>query len=275
MLPRELNIYIPRHLTTCQGVIRNVNAAITVEEIINNIRVNEAKKVLKARRLNCRVKVDDEIKYESTKTVVLTFKGSLLPKKVSLYYVPLEVSTYVLPVIRCTKCLRFGHNAKACKSLQRCRDCGLAPHPDTSCQVKCIHCGDKHNALSPECNELKRQQSIKKLMSFENITFYEAAKHFPRLSVPEPSDHNNFSRRPQLFPNTLSQSSQNNAQFYPLGDHTYANAARAPAARAPAPAKKKRPLSPGYNRDEVNNLLWSQMGIHHPLANHQQHTRSL
>lgn len=262
--PESLKIYIPRHLTTCQGVIRNVDTSLSLEDIMNNVR--SVRQVLKARRLNRRIKEGDEVKYEPTRTVVLTFKGCILPKTISLYYVPLEVSTYILPVVRCMNCLRFGHNTKACKSTTRCRNCGEPPHPDTTCSTKCIHCSGNHNALSPECPELKRQQDIKQLMAFDNITFFEAAKRFPRPQASN-STNDNFLHRPQLFP-TITRSQIDSSPINSNYDHnrspqsSYSNVTRAPGG-----TKKKRTLSPGYDRSEHNNLLWFPNGNASPTPN--------
>lgn len=257
--PETLNIYIPRHLTTCQGVIRNVDTSFSIEDIMANIR--SFKEVIGARRLNRRVKEDNEVKYEPTKTVVLTFKGCILPKNVSLYYVPLEVRTYILPVVRCMNCLRFGHNAKACKSQARCRDCGEAPHPNASCITKCIHCAKNHNALSPDCEELKRQQSIKQLMAYENITFYEAAKKIPRIQTNKPVSHINLQHTPQHFP-TISRSeadlnAPSNYDYNRTAQKSYANVSRTSPSVG---GKKKRTSSPGYDREEINKLLWFPNG---------------
>lgn len=259
-----LNIYIPRHLTSCQGVIRNIDTSFSLEDIIANIR--SVKQVIAARRLNRRVKEGEEVKYEPTKTVVLTFKGSMLPKTVSLYYVTLEVRTYILPVVRCTKCLRFGHNAKACKGTERCRNCGGEPHPDRVCDTKCIHCGENHNALFPECRELKRQQNIKQLMAFENITFFEAAKKIPRLETSSnaaatsdnTSVNNNLLHRPQLFPHISTEQFNNDSPYNyyrTTQGRSYANITQTSTG-----AKKKRTLSPGYDKAAVNNLLWFPNG---------------
>lgn len=267
-------VYIPRHLTSCQGVIRDVDLSLSVEDIIANVRSSNP--VLNARRLNRRVKkdeVDDNgrniIAYEPTKTVVISFKGSVLPKTITLFYVRLGVSTYVLPVVRCTNCLRFGHNAKSCKSAERCKDCGEAPHAGNICTVKCIHCGEAHNALSPNCDELKRQQQIKQTMAYENITFFEAANKFPRKSTTNVSTgfKNNT---PQLFPQIRSvpddQIIPDRPVFPRKSSRSYA------AVSNPGATKKKRTLSPGYDQVQHNELLWFPHGNASPVSTSSRST---
>lgn len=276
---QQLKIYVPRHLTTCQGIVRDVDTSLTIDEIMANIR--STKTVINVRRLNRRmVKEDNEVTYEPTKTVVLTFKGSMLPKNVSLYYVSLDVKTYILPVVRCTKCMRFGHNAKACKGSERCRNCGNAPHPDCSCQTKCIHCGEPHDALYAKCPELKRQQQIKEVMAFENVTFFEAAKRFPRSKRPTSnvSASTLAYSSPQLFPSvTLASNAETQSDRWLTPGHIRARSfaettrspisVRSPGRMEPSQGKKKRTLSPGYNQAQHNELLWFPNGNATPLSN--------
>lgn len=258
----NLNTFIPRHLTTCQGVIRGVDATFSNEEITKNIM--SSREVLNIRRLNRRVIEENVASYVPTKSVVITFKGSILPKNVSLFFVTLDVKIYVLPVVRCTNCLRFGHNAKACKSSARCRDCGKPPHPEESCIIKCIHCEEQHNALFAECKELKRQQQIKQVMAFENITFFEAAKRFPRI-LQNASENNNIFQSPQLFPQLPSMQAENSTLNCPTPIRT-SHRSFASVSQTPT-TTKKRVHSPGYDRREHNSLLWFENGNASPVSN--------
>ncbi len=266
----QLKVYIPRHLTSCQGVVRDVDTSITIDDILKDIKCSY--KVLSARRLNRRVKEGDSFKYEPTNTVVLTFQGSVLPKTVSLYYVVLHVKTYILPVVRCTKCLRFGHNAKACKGSERCSKCGMAPHSDSTCVTKCIHCDEAHDALYKDCPELKRQQKIKEMMAFENITFFEAAKKFPRIKYPQ---HNNMANNqprssPQLFPPLRRNFDQQPALDNSSPTHSQSPAQSYARAASSSPLRKRRNISPGYNQAEHNELLWFPNGNSSPASSGSQ-----
>ncbi|CAH0561807.1 unnamed protein product [Brassicogethes aeneus] len=101
-----------------------------------------------------------------------------------------------------------------------------------NCETKCLHCGEQHKSTDKACQEYKRQQAIKKMMAFDNLSYYEAhqALNKPQY-VPHPND----------FPNTLKKANDNliNITQRPLN----ANEKRAPKrqyARATSPLKKKQ-----------------------------------
>lgn len=185
--------FIPAHLVSCQGVVRHIHPSLQEEEILNNLQ--SPAKVLQIRRLNRRVTEDTGVaSYKPTASVIVTFEGTALPKKVCLFFTPLEVDVYKYPVTQCLKCLHFGHIARQCKGKDACSKCSGNHNKSqcTSLEIKCIHCGNKHEALDRTCPEYIRQKRIKEVMAFQNLSFSDAVK----LANP----NQNFSSHPKDFP---------------------------------------------------------------------------
>jgi len=195
------NLFIPRHLVSCQGVVRRVDPTLPVEEIQQNINSNM--KILHIRRIH---RKDSDI-LKPTGTIVITFEGTILPKFINLYLCPEPVEAYVLPVIQCMKCLIFGHTKDQCRSKERCARCGLEEefnHSYNSCDkdIKCYNCAGSHLATERVCAEYKRQRIIKDLMSFENISQYDANLRIPKTKFyADPEVHNkNYKNYQSLSP---------------------------------------------------------------------------
>lgn len=255
------NCFIPKHLTSTQGVIRQVDPSLSIDEIINNI--HSSCKVISARRLNRRVFVAESNtnSYMPTQSVVLTFAGRFLPRTVGLYYVSLDVKPYILPVLRCYNCLRFGHTAKLCKSKLRCPIC-TNEHKKEECNQTsgaCIHCSGPHSALDPTCPELKRQQRIKQIMATERLSFAEAASLMPKntqVNTTEDKTTNNLIS-PQSFPAIRSIFDDINLdkQVRTASTSSYSSAIK---------NKKRKPnssyMTQGYDRVAHNNMLFSPNG---------------
>lgn len=258
----SFNVFIPQHLTSVQGVIRQVDLSISIEELLANIQ--SSCKVISARRLNRRVvnNEDNSTSYLPTQTVVLTFSGCFLPKSVYLFYVAMDVQVYVLPVLRCYNCLRFGHTAKLCKSKIRCPLC-TEEHTKgecTSTKPICVHCKGHHSALDPNCPELKRQQRIKHIMATERLSFAEAASLIPKLAAPNNSSNNsdpkstdiNNLRTPQIFPALTPTLSDINVS------NNIASTSSSYSRVISANKKRKQNIpsqSVGYDKVAHNNLL--------------------
>lgn len=140
-----------------------------MEEFVSATEYKEGYgKIVKARRLNRKIKKDDgSSSWLPTQSVVLTFEGQSLPKKIFAFYTSLVVEVYQLPTIQCRKCLRFGHVQNVCRSNARCFKCGQS-HSGDNCnispdRVRCLLCTGSHLAPDPSCPEFERQKRIKKL----------------------------------------------------------------------------------------------------------------
>lgn len=173
---------IPSYHVTRMGIVRGIPIDYSNDDIVESVRVCNAGKVLKARRLNFKSKnKDGNSEWLPSETVVLTFDGQKTPDRVYCYHNSLPVEPYKFPVIQCFKCCRYGHIKTQCRSEARCFKCAQ-PHLGESCtvdQISCLFCSGLHSAIDKRCPEQNRQHSIKRLMSDEAISFQEASKRFP------------------------------------------------------------------------------------------------
>lgn len=170
------NIYIPYNQVTCKGVIRQVDIEFNID-IIKNM-MNSTIKILDIRRLNRKIIVDDKKEYVPTGTLLITFEGIILPRHVSLYSLNFPVSIYIPPVTQCFACLLFGHTSNQCRGKQKCRNCGELKGEEESheqCHIKCFFCNStEHKSTSKTCPEYTRQVAIRRVMAFDNLSFYDA-----------------------------------------------------------------------------------------------------
>lgn len=184
------NAFIPSFSITKMGLIKDVPVEFTNEDIVEFVKVpliNGCGKVIKARRLNRKVTIEGNTQWRPSQTVVLTFDGQVLPKKVFCCFTSLEVEPYIYPTIQCFACCRFGHTKDKCRSKPRCFKCG-DNHSGDSCtveedEVRCVNCNGTHSAKSNSCPELARQKNIKKIMSDSSISYAEASKKVPSAKI--------------------------------------------------------------------------------------------
>lgn len=185
----SFNAAIPKFHITRMGVVKQVPCDWTLEEFVQNIKCpTQSVTVIKARRLNRRIQKEGKNQWVPSTTVVLTFRGQILPERVFCYYTSLPVSLYELPVIQCRNCCRFGHVAKQCRSSPRCHRCSQ-PHRGDQCQITeenttCVLCSGRHMATYGKCPEHDRQRKIKQAMSENFISYTEASVRFPKTRSP-------------------------------------------------------------------------------------------
>ncbi|CAH2221495.1 jg1322 [Pararge aegeria aegeria] len=180
----KFKAFIPTYNITRMGLVRGVPSDWHLDEFVKSIEIpSGCGEILKARRLNRKQVNDSGVTWVPTQSVVVTFRGQVLPVKIYSYHTSLPVETYRLPTIQCVNCCRFGHVKAQCRSSPRCFKCSQF-HSGESCsvlldQVVCILCSGKHLATDRNCPEHSRQQSIKIVMSDENLSYQDASSRFP------------------------------------------------------------------------------------------------
>ncbi|XP_069354418.1 uncharacterized protein [Maniola hyperantus] len=177
----KLNATIPAFHVTRMGLIRGVPKEWSIQQLAEAIELpDNCGIVLKARRLNRKVVSEGTATWVPTQSVVITFRGQVLPKNVYVYYTSMVVEKYLLPTIQCHNCCRFGHTKNQCRSKPRCFRCGQE-HSGDSCQdeFQCVLCTGKHVATYKDCPEHQRQHKIKLMMSDNNISYIEASAQVP------------------------------------------------------------------------------------------------
>ncbi|XP_050518979.1 uncharacterized protein LOC126893080 [Diabrotica virgifera virgifera] len=179
-LKDKYDTYIPMFFTHVRGVVRQIDLELSeqeLKEIIkpklgNNFEVSHVKRISRK---------NDQNEIVPTTTIIVTFRGQLLPTKVIIEKMVYDVEKYVPRIIQCLNCLRFGHVSLQCRSKERCKNCG-EDHKAESCQKNepiCIYCKEKHCATDKKnCSEFIRQKNIKRTMVYENLSYAEASsKH--------------------------------------------------------------------------------------------------
>lgn len=183
LLDKGYNLYIPYNLVTCKGIVRRIDTDLNIDEI--KYMLNSPFKVLDIVRLNRKVIKEKEVEYIPTGTLLVTFEGVILPRKIQISYISFPVSPYIAKVTNCFKCLMYGHTERQCKGKRRCGSCAETHTTDVEyndCKkILCYHCKSEiHKSNYKECPEFIRQKNIKEKMSLDNISFYDAAMHYPK-----------------------------------------------------------------------------------------------
>lgn len=179
--------FIPSFNLIRMGLVRGVPTEWSEEEILKNMSVPiGCGNITKVRRLKRKQTVNDKTEYIPIQTVVVTFDGQVLPKRVFLFYNALTVDLYIYPTIQCFNCCRYGHIKSQCRSTPKCFRCGLG-HSGDSCSVEedsvvCCLCSGSHLATSNKCPEFSRQKSIKETMAKSCISYSEAFKLHPPVT---------------------------------------------------------------------------------------------
>lgn len=179
--------FIPTFSVTRMGVVRGVPMEWSDDDVLENISVPiGCGKILKLRRIKRKTIVDGKSEFKNTETVILTFDGQVLPKRVYMCYTSLAVDLYIYPTIQCYNCCRYGHVKSQCRSTPRCYKCGQG-HSGDGCTISednlhCCLCKGFHEATSRKCLEYERQKNIKESMAKSCISYAEASKLHPTIS---------------------------------------------------------------------------------------------
>lgn len=197
--------FIPSHHLQCKGIVRFVDKNLTEEEIKEFSSINSlVTKIVEVRRMNRRVvekseKGQDKISFLPTGTICVIFSGRTIPKEIKIFGLPMKVIPFIEPVVQCQNCFIYGHSTSQCRSKSKCFKCSKIHEPDVSCNTLCMFCkSSEHQSKDPACPERMRQKEIKQIMSFQNISYFEAGQKVPRNSTNKPGynkEENNF---PQL-----------------------------------------------------------------------------
>lgn len=214
--------FIPSFHLTRMGVVRGVPVDLSPDEVMSNISVPVGcGNILKVRRIKKKVVINGEKQFHDTETVVLTFDGQVLPKRVFMCFTSLPVDLYIYPTIQCFNCCRYGHVKDMCRSKPKCYKCGQ-DHYGGSCSVNedfisCCLCHGSHSATSRKCPEYERQRQIKETMAKSCMSYAEASKvHGPITKLyseilTSPPKHNisqihNFTPNSNQYPPLNQQS---------------------------------------------------------------------
>ncbi|CAH2090165.1 unnamed protein product [Euphydryas editha] len=175
---------VPTYNITRIGLIKGIPVDWSMEELVESLELpSGCGAVMKARRLNRKNIQEGSVSWIPTQSVVLTFRGQILPNRVFSFHTSLPVETYKFPTIQCLNCCRFGHIKSQCRFKPRCYKCSQE-HSGDSCDVTkenvtCLHCSGRHFTTQKDCPEYLRQIKINTDMSQDNISYMEASSGYP------------------------------------------------------------------------------------------------
>lgn len=209
LITENLKAFIPLQFIQRIGIVKNVDPDISEEDLLEN---TTCKGNIKIKSICRFMKVKKDKNNKETRipleTVKIIFSGQQLPDEVEMYGVKKKINTYLFYVTQCFQCYKFGHAKKSCRSKQKnCKNCGSEKHKenDEECSElsKCINCKQHHDATDKNCREYIRQSAIKKIMSLDNLSYWEANEKFPKVenyfNILEHEDE--FPELPEMFKN--------------------------------------------------------------------------
>lgn len=189
--------FIPFHLVSRQGVIRNVDSEIDENYILDNIDAGPFQ-IIEAKRMKRKLIENGQVKYVPTGTVILRFRGTFLPNEVSIDYQKCKVQPFIQKVTICYKCLGYNHVSQQCRGTSKCPN-GCEQHEGNICPRKespvCIYCEapkNNHSALSQECPRFVFEKNIKMKMAYENVPYRAAKEQLLRKDYSEVLKSNKF-----------------------------------------------------------------------------------
>ncbi|KYN39838.1 hypothetical protein ALC56_05778 [Trachymyrmex septentrionalis] len=106
-------------------VIKNVPLDVSEDDILREFN---SYKILSAKRLNIRERKNGELIFTPSRTVMIKFRGQLLPRSIIYLYVNFPIFLYFPRVLICFSCLRYGHVSADCKGKLRCARCRYLPN---------------------------------------------------------------------------------------------------------------------------------------------------
>lgn len=209
LITENLKAFIPLQFIQRIGIVKDVDSEISEEELLTNTTCKDNIKIQDICRF---VKIkkgehNEEIK-TPLRTIKIIFRGQQLPDEVEIYGVKRKINQYLFTVTQCYQCYKFGHAKKSCKNLKKnCKNCGAEKHTekDEDCREapKCVNCHMNHNSTNKQCREFVRQSAIKKIMSLDNLSYWEANEKFPKVenffNILEHAEE--FPELPELFKN--------------------------------------------------------------------------
>nr|XP_023027553.1 uncharacterized protein LOC111515566 [Leptinotarsa decemlineata] len=179
-------VYIPYSYVTCKAVVKEISTDFTDIELKKLIK--SPIKVLNVKRMNRRLTSQDgTVQYVPASTILITFKGNIIPRYIDICYLTYVTTPYVPPIAQCYNCLLYGHIKKNCKGH---KNVFHAQHnikkkkSITTVSISNVFFVKVMiiNLIVNIVRSLNGKKKIREKMTFDNISFYEAVKFFPKQS---------------------------------------------------------------------------------------------
>uniref|UniRef100_A0AAG5DV97 CCHC-type domain-containing protein n=1 Tax=Anopheles atroparvus TaxID=41427 RepID=A0AAG5DV97_ANOAO len=168
----DIEVKVEEHptLNTSKGIIRCPDIEfLTEQEILEGLKTQKVSEVTIMKR-----KINGELK--NTRTAILLFKSTTVPRSVDFGLYPILVELYIPNPMRCTTCLKIGHTKKWCRGERVCGNCSLPDHENECSNTKCVSCGDNHHTLNKNCPVYIDEVEIQKIKTINRVTYGEAKR---------------------------------------------------------------------------------------------------
>lgn len=179
--------FIPDHRISIAGLIRGVDTDLTVQDILEGLRVFPSDiTVSHVERLSRNSDIAESEaspknyqKRVPTSSVKIYFLGTKLPDYVSIWYVKRKVAPFIPSARICFNCFLFGHIKEQCRFKgERCTKCsGL--HSLSNCtedKFFCRNCLQEHAPLHKQCPAFLTYKKINDFRFINKISFKEAKR---------------------------------------------------------------------------------------------------
>ena len=107
-----------------------------------------------------------------TNTLFLTFNTPEMPKEIMVSY--LKVSLFVLNLMRCFNCNKFGHTSQCCKVPAKCQWCRKDKHEGRCEGPKlCSNCSGPHASSAQDCLVWQKEKEIQCIHVEKHSSFWK------------------------------------------------------------------------------------------------------
>ena len=155
-----------------KGVISGVPVSVQMTDLFRNLKE-------KCGAVQSAVRLTRGLEKKDTESILIQFSSKEVPTEVFVGFLRYRVREFVHKPLRCFKCQKFGHAARACSGTQTCARCGGA-HEYGNCGVgvepKCCNCGGAHSAAYWGCAVMKRESEIHNMKVKNKLSYAEAVK---------------------------------------------------------------------------------------------------
>lgn len=180
-LPDHTPVEVIEHpgLNVVQGVVYDLDTIDKSEEYIKQHLQEQG--VCSVRRITKR----RANTVTNTPLLVVTFRGSILPKYIYFGVLRINVRQYYQSPMFCYRCANFGHTKKNCddsKNQLICLNCSgthkLIEGTPCTKPAYCKNCQQEHSPTSKECPIYREEEAIIRLKTNRGLTYAEARREF-------------------------------------------------------------------------------------------------
>ena len=114
-----------------------------------------------------------------TPSVLVTVYGTSLPEYVKLWYQIYRIKPFYDKPRSCTKCFKYNHATRSCRSEQLCKRCATSHSGECTVQTpSCANCNGPHLADHDQCPIYQAEVRLQQFRADNHLTIQEARRQF-------------------------------------------------------------------------------------------------